>query len=160
MSVKLTASPQPEVGLGSIYRRIHTMPNTNATPTAAELLAVRILDAALQRAHRAADLATADYPELDVEISITRDVGRLDPTDLVPIHYFVIAAASGAGRGGDLLPVETTATMVRQIRSSVELVIREIAGMEAEAVAEAVANPYETDVELPATVTMTGSQTS
>jgi hypothetical protein len=107
------------------------------TPTAAELLAVRILDAALQRAHRAADLATADHPELDVEISITRDVGRLDPTALVPIHYF-IAAASGSCRGGDLLPVETTTTMVRQIRSTMELVIREVAGMGAAVIAEAV----------------------
>jgi hypothetical protein len=63
----------------------------------------------------------------------------------------VIATASGACRGGDLLPVETTATMVRQIRSTVEVVIREVAGMEAEAVAEAVENsPYE--VELPCDV--------
>jgi hypothetical protein len=127
------------------------MPNTNATPTAAELLAVRILDAALQRAHRAADEATHDHPELDIEISITRDVGRLDPTDPVPIHYLVIAAASGACRGGDLLPVETTTTMVRQIRGAVELVIREVAGMEAASIAEAVENdPCE--VELPADI--------
>jgi hypothetical protein len=111
--------------------------------TAAEYLGSTLLASAVARAHHAADLATHDHPELDVEISITRDVGRLDPTDLVPIHYFVIATASGACRGGDLLPVETTATMVRQIRSTVELVIREVAGMEAEAIAEAVQNnPY------------------
>jgi hypothetical protein len=117
-----------------------SMPNNL---TASELLAVHILDAALQRAHRAADLATVDHPELDVEISITSDVGRLDLTDLVPIRFFVSAAPPGACKSGNLLAVETTATMVRSIRSAVEWVVAEVARMEAE-------NPG--DCELPADV--------
>jgi hypothetical protein len=103
---------------------------------AAELLAVHILDAALRRAHEAADLVAGDYPKFDWEITFTYDVGRINPADLSPLHVLVVAAGPGASKSADLLPCEATITMARAIRAAAEAVSREVARLEAEHAAE------------------------
>jgi hypothetical protein len=117
-------------------------------------LAALMLNSALDRAFAAADLALAGRTGIDIEVFLAEEhLVRLDPANLPPVAFLVCDTGPGCSRRGKLSSHEPTGAMARTLKSAVAEVVAEGKRMES----EAAANPYETDVELPAVVTTTGS---
>jgi len=89
---------------------------TTTTDIANALVFASQLNAALARAHCAAEIVAAEHLEFSLELYLDSPIGHLDPSDLPMIRALAIALGPGISRGTSLSPATTVVEMTRDIR--------------------------------------------